>query len=59
MKSFTSRVYFILLTISEKADNDTFHPGLFMEFFKHRNFNQITFIFEHTEDAGSNLPLLR
>ena len=40
------------------VDNDTPHPGPFLEFLKHRNYScKITFSFEHRE-AGSILPLL-
>ena len=41
------------------VDNDTPHPGPFLEFFKHRNYSsEITFSFEHREETGSILPLL-
>ena len=62
MNSVTSDVNFIFLfSVLEKktVDNDTPHPGPFLEFLKHRNyFGQNTPSFEHREEAGSILPLL-
>ena len=41
------------------VDNDTSHPGPFLEFLKHRNyFGQNTSSFDHREEAGGILPLL-
>ena len=41
------------------VDNDTPHPGPFLEFFKRRNYSsKKTFSLEHREETGSVLPSL-